>query len=126
MFNGAPDNNLSLAQLQAPASTNGIVETVYDYIDFNVTNGFFLYNNGNSSALFSGHTQSSNFLFLDGHVKSMRPLATLDVNDGGSNTQLNMWTNDNAQFLNMPGTNCSSVGQCTGQQVLSVSAKQYQ
>ncbi|RYF70908.1 MAG: hypothetical protein EOO39_14855, partial [Cytophagaceae bacterium] len=35
----------------------------------------------------------SNFLFMDGHVKSMKPLATLDQGDGGTGTA-NLWTVD--------------------------------
>ncbi len=44
--------------------------------DFNTTGGF-------TSAMFAGHLGTSNFLFGDGHVKSLKPVAT--------NTPFNMW-----------------------------------
>jgi prepilin-type N-terminal cleavage/methylation domain-containing protein/prepilin-type processing-associated H-X9-DG protein len=48
--------------------------------------------------LFAGHLSTSNYLFADGHVKSLRPFATTDPTAGGSST-LNMWTIDNKPFF---------------------------
>lgn len=47
-----------------------------------------LYNTGNVTAL-QGHLGTTNFLFADGHVKSMRPAAT-------STADMCMWTLNNA------------------------------
>lgn len=44
----------------------------------------------NEGALFSGHLGTSNFLFADGHVKALKPLATITVAEGGSGS-VNMW-----------------------------------
>jgi prepilin-type N-terminal cleavage/methylation domain-containing protein/prepilin-type processing-associated H-X9-DG protein len=115
--------SVSLAQLQAPASTIGIIETVYDYTDFDVTNTFFTYN-GNDSALYAGHTGQSNYLFMDGHVQAMKPMATLDTVDGGGNAQVNMWTIDNKPFIGQNG--CTAIGDCSGHTVLTDAAKEYQ
>ncbi len=104
----------TLAQLTAPASTIGVVESVYHYTDFIVTNvGTF------NGGLFAGHTGFSNYLFMDGHVKAMKPLSTLDTGDGGSNAQLNLWTNDTLPFTNL---GCSAGSGCT---VLTTAATDY-
>jgi prepilin-type N-terminal cleavage/methylation domain-containing protein/prepilin-type processing-associated H-X9-DG protein len=51
--------------------------------------------------LFVGHTQTSNYAFCDGHVKSERPWATVGPNDGG-NGSVNQWTIDNQDFKASP------------------------
>ena len=100
---------VTLAQLQSPAQIIGIVETTTRYTDFYVdyptnwaqpTPSDPTWHQGN---LFAGHTGSANFLFLDGHAKSMRPLATLDQTDGGSGGAVNMWTLDNTPLAGAPG-----------------------
>ena len=50
-----------------------------------------------SGCLFSAHLETSNFLFADGHVKALKPSATLDTASGGSG-DVNMWTYDNRLF----------------------------
>lgn len=110
-----------LAALTAPASTIGLVESTYTYTDFNVNSSYFV--NGSTSALFAGHTTFSNYLFLDGHVKAMHPMDTLDTTDGGSNTTVNMWTNDNKPFVGQSG--CSAIGLCSGFQVLQDGVNNY-
>ena len=47
--------------------------------------------------IYSGHTGRSNYLFADGHVKTMLPLQTLDKGEGGSG-DVNMWTTDNVAW----------------------------
>ncbi|BCM94479.1 hypothetical protein IAD21_06386 [Abditibacteriota bacterium] len=48
--------------------------------------------------LFAGHLSTSNFLFVDGHVKSMKPLRTM--NESTTNPAIpNLWTRDNSPFL---------------------------
>jgi prepilin-type N-terminal cleavage/methylation domain-containing protein/prepilin-type processing-associated H-X9-DG protein len=46
-------------------------------------------------ALFAGHGGVGNFLFGDGHVKAMRPLATLNADNG---TGKNLWDVENVPF----------------------------
>ena len=45
---------------------------------------------GGNPALFAGHLSTMNVLFVDGHVKSMKPLQTASVSMGGSGG-INMW-----------------------------------
>ena len=97
---------VSLASVQAPAQTIGILESTTKYTDFYVdypTNyAQPTVTTDNQGSLFAGHTGFANFLFLDGHAKSMRPLSTLDATDGGSAGDVNMWTLDNKPFSTGP------------------------
>ena len=47
--------------------------------------------------LYTGHTSRGNFLFADGHVKTLQPLQTLGKADGGTG-DVNMWTTDNVDW----------------------------
>ncbi len=47
--------------------------------------------------LFAGHLATTNYLFCDGHVKALKPFATVDSSVGGS-SPVNMWTIDNSVF----------------------------
>lgn len=93
----------ALASLQAPASTIDVVESTASFPDFSVaSDGLFDCNentcfSGYGGDLFAGHTGFANFLFCDGHVKAMHPLATIDKAEGGSGT-VNMWTVQNGPF----------------------------
>ena len=91
----------SYAKFDSPAQIINIVEVTARYSDINVDDTFWAQAadpNGNAGVIFAGHTGLSNYLFVDGHVKSMRPLSTLDINDGGSNT-VNLWRWDNDTFI---------------------------
>jgi len=100
-FDPSPPVNLSM--IESPSQVISIVETTSNYTDFILLNPS-KWGAPNDSTdpsqghLFAGHTGHSNFLFLDCHVKAMKPLATLDVADGGSG-DTNMWTNDNKPFI---------------------------
>lgn len=50
------------------------------------------------TAIFAGHTQATNYLFADGHVKSLQPAQTIANN-------INMWTIDNTQTCSNYGGN---------------------
>jgi len=54
-------------------------------------------NNNPGGAMFNGHLDTTNFLFFDGHVKAMRPMATLSTANGGSGST-NMWAVDGADL----------------------------
>ena len=114
----------SYTQYQSPAQTILIVETMAHYSDFYVNNTFWAQYqtdpNSDGGCLFSGHTSTSNYLFCDGHVKSMRPLATLDTDDLGSGT-INLWRWDNATFKSL---NNGTVDP-SASQVLNFSANMY-
>lgn len=100
------DGGVSIARFQSPADLIALVESTSYYTDFdpNCTNGVGLWDaptppasNPGGGNLFAGHTGQTNFLFIDGHVKSMRPLSTLDVQDGGSG-QTDLWLYDNSVY----------------------------
>ena len=112
------------SQYVSPAQTIVIVETTARYTDFYVNSTFWAQYqtdpNNSAGCLFSGHTSMSNYLFCDGHVKSMRPLATLDTDDLGSGS-INLWRWDNATFKSL---NNGTVDP-SASQVLTFSANQY-
>ncbi len=117
-FGDTNQNGVALAQIVSPATTIDVVEDTARYADFSVTYGGF---SGSDGYLFSGHTGFANYLFCDGHVKSLRPLATIDASVGGSNA-VNMWTLDNSPFsTTRNGNNDIAVAQS----VLTASANKY-
>ena len=99
-------NGRPLSFIQAPAQVIGLCESTAGYTDFYPDASGDVWrqreqsgsgnNNGN---LFSGHTGTSNYLFMDYHVKALRPMATLDKPDGGG-SDVNLWTVDNSNFNN--------------------------
>lgn len=102
--NGTPAGT-PLAALTVPSSTIDVVESTASFPDFNPTgtglfdcdeasNSCFFGRGGN---LYAGHSGLGNYLFCDGHVKALHPLATVDSTAGGSGS-VNMWTIDNAPF----------------------------
>ena len=48
-----------------------------------------------AGALFAGHSGMSNFLFADGHIKAMKPLATMNKDNG---TGTNLWDFEGLPF----------------------------
>ena len=95
---------LSYAAINSPAQTIDVVEYTGQYTDFYPDAGYdtiFSYYTSDPTlpygVLFAGHTGFSNYLFADGHVKSLRPYATLDTIDGGSNST-NLWRIDNDSY----------------------------
>jgi len=101
-WNGRP-----LSFVQAPAQVIALCESTAAWTDFypasDNANWRSIEQVGSPDnyhgCLFAGHTGTTNLLFLDFHVKAMRPMATLDIPDGGSN-QVNLWTVDNSNFNN--------------------------
>jgi prepilin-type N-terminal cleavage/methylation domain-containing protein/prepilin-type processing-associated H-X9-DG protein len=52
-----------------------------------------VYSTGNNSGLdFTSHLQTANFLFVDGHVKAMKPSATYICDNAACNSPTNMWS----------------------------------
>lgn len=88
---------ISIAAIDSTAQTIQVVETTGDYSDCPIKNTDW----GNAptgNGVFSGHLSTANWLFADGHVKSLKPLATLDSASGGSAGAVNMWLIDNKPF----------------------------
>jgi len=100
-------NGRPLSFVQAPAQVIALCESTAAWTDFYPAASFANWRSpeqvGSTTNydgnLFAGHTGTTNILFLDFHVKAMRPMATLDVPDGGSN-DVNLWTVDNSNFNN--------------------------
>jgi len=67
---------------------------------------------GSGNGLFSGHTGTSNYLFADGHVKALRPFATVDSSIGGT-ASINMWARDGQPFNSTDATVVKQVFQTT-------------
>jgi prepilin-type N-terminal cleavage/methylation domain-containing protein/prepilin-type processing-associated H-X9-DG protein len=104
---GDPTTNvppLAYAAITSPAQTIDVTEFTGQYTDFYPDSGYFTIFSYYTSdptqpygVIFAGHTGFSNYLFADGHVKSLRPYATLDKADGGSN-DTNLWRIDNDSY----------------------------
>jgi prepilin-type N-terminal cleavage/methylation domain-containing protein/prepilin-type processing-associated H-X9-DG protein len=97
------ENGISLASVESPAQVICVVESAPQ-----PSNGNWQLELDNSdataSSLYAGHLGTSNFLFMDGHVKALRPFATIDASAGGSSS-VNMWTRDNSVFAAAGATN---------------------
>lgn len=98
-----------IAALTQPAQTIGVVEFDGSYPDYHVTSTFLNFFDSPGSLLYAGHTGHGNFLYMDGHVKAMRPLDTLDRQDGGS-ADINQWTMDGTSFTVNGATDADSKG----------------
>ena len=101
---------VTLARVGSPAQVIGVAETTTYYSDFNVTvpAGAFTSDNatGWNGHLFAGHNNMTNFLFMDGHVKSMKPLATLNppMRTQEEASPLCLWTLDNSSLTTTSST----------------------
>jgi prepilin-type N-terminal cleavage/methylation domain-containing protein/prepilin-type processing-associated H-X9-DG protein len=93
----------SISTFQYAASTIMVCESTFVNGDFNIANAYFAVTNRTSAQnqgstyLFNGHLVTGNYLFADGHVKSMKPLQTVSATMGGSGS-VNMWSRDNIDF----------------------------
>lgn len=93
----AAAGNISLATFDSPATTIVITEQKNNpYTD--------LYTNGNAADL-QGHLGTTNFLFADGHVKSLKPIST--------GTPVCMYTRNNAAASNATGTSACNAAWVT-------------
>ncbi len=84
---------LHISTIESPSLVLAYVESLNRYAEFDPVNG----NANPQFNLFAGHLGMSNYAFADGHVKAMKPLATL--------TPTNLWTRDNRAFDNTSQTN---------------------
>ncbi len=93
----------ALASLASPSTTLFVVENTSETEPFCWNPGKFT-DTGNPPKQFTNHLQTTNYLFGDGHVKSMKPSAT-------ATTTLNMWTNSNQTDTNpaTPGAPASLI-----------------
>lgn len=98
----------SIASFQFPATTIAVCETTFVNSDFDITATYFATTNQSGGSvpnkgatmftgIYNGHLSTGNYLFVDGHVKSLKPLATISGAMGGSGG-VNMWANNNTDF----------------------------
>ena len=89
---------VSLAEIASSSQVITVVEQTSTstppdvYPDVGMLNPY----TGINHDLFAGHGGLSNYLFVDGHVKALRPFATLPAPCGTA--PANLWTNDNSNF----------------------------
>lgn len=101
-------STVSLASITSPATTINLLENnnKASNWDIDIVNSKYSTASANSG-FFAGHTGTGNFLFNDGHVKSLKPGATLSTADGGT-APVNYWTRDNKNFSDASNPNASS------------------
>ena len=101
----------SIAGFAAPASLIALTENVGTHgtscesawnLDIAGTGG-----NSQAGCLYAGHSGFTNYLFVDGHVKSLKPFATLSKADGGT-ADSNYWVNDGRSFSDAGNTNAAA------------------
>ena len=114
---GDVGGQVNLASIQSPANLIMVMEnnatnsdTYNSAWNIDITNAGFLNGPGNGpptpsrAGFFAGHTGMTNYLFADGHVKSLRPFATLSSADGGT-APTNYWVRDSKDFATSPQPN---------------------
>ena len=79
--------NVALASLNFPATTIAVCEQQGQQSDPKASNSDYFIGATNRNK-FTNHLTTTNFLFVDGHVKALKPSAT-------ATADINMWTNDN-------------------------------
>jgi len=99
-FAGPGSEPLTLADFDSPATTITLTEVSgNNRPDFNLDEPVHF---GPAAKRFwAGHNGFSRYLFMDGHVKQLHPLATLQV-DGDK--VRNLWYRDNTKTLSANGT----------------------
>lgn len=87
LFGDAYSTGVAMSDVTSPATTIAVFETDSKA---NWPQPGCSYNTNN---FFAGHMQHSNYLFADGHVKSLRP-------DDTNNSTINMWSRTGAGYDN--------------------------
>jgi prepilin-type N-terminal cleavage/methylation domain-containing protein/prepilin-type processing-associated H-X9-DG protein len=96
-FNTTP---IQLSQIQQVSQFISVVETRERNVNLDIRDS-------GSDWLWSGHMTTANYLFADGHVKALKPFATIDSAAAGS-APANMWTWDNSSFGGSDATNAKN------------------
>ncbi len=86
---GTQRSPTALAEFTSVATTIAVVEQAGGEVEpFCWNSDKFTGTTGTPPRQFTNHLTTTNFLFMDGHVKSLKPTATVS-------STINMWTNDN-------------------------------
>ena len=78
---------VALASVQSPATTIAVCE-LRGAASSPFADALAYFTNATSDEAFINHLSTTNFLFMDGHVKALKPTAT-------ATSTINMWTNTN-------------------------------
>ncbi|PQV63477.1 hypothetical protein B1R32_11138 [Abditibacterium utsteinense] len=87
-FNGYNKDGFAIAGFSSTSQTIAVAEMT------SVAWGAEIGNGSLNKGFFNGHLSTANYLFVDGHVKALKPYATIDSTAGGMGN-VNMWTRDN-------------------------------
>jgi prepilin-type N-terminal cleavage/methylation domain-containing protein/prepilin-type processing-associated H-X9-DG protein len=87
-FNGYNKDGFAIAGFNSTSQTIAAAEMT------SVAWGAEIGNGPLNKGFFNGHMSMANYLFVDGHVKALKPFATIDSTAGGI-SNVNMWTRDN-------------------------------
>jgi len=71
VFSGVNTPGIALSEINSPATTISVYECLGDDRGMD---------GGTDGDIFAGHLLTSNYLYADGHVKSLRPRATIANN----------------------------------------------
>jgi prepilin-type N-terminal cleavage/methylation domain-containing protein/prepilin-type processing-associated H-X9-DG protein len=82
-FDGFKSSGRPISSFEFPSTTISVFE--YKGNDYFTTPD----QSWAANTLYAGHLTTGNYLFLDGHVKALKPMATV--------ASINMWTRDNSQ-----------------------------
>lgn len=90
------------SEVQLPATTIAVLETNWNNANFSPATPYYSAASGPAGptvniSLYAGHFGMTNYLFADGHVKSLQPQATLTAGEGGSGA-VNAWRLDGKAF----------------------------
>ncbi len=99
----------AIAAVQAPASCILICESNSSWSEMNLDGCWDWFDHNNAMepcALFAGHSGMSNFAFADGHVKAMKPVATVSLAP-----PLNMWATNGPNVLPFGGDGSNAYNQ---------------
>lgn len=85
----------NLSAVSSPSTAITVIEMTANTWDFVITldNG----HNDFDDALYAGHSTLGNYLFADGHVKALKPMATISSAMGGTGA-VNMWQRDGIDY----------------------------
>ncbi len=97
-----PMSPAKVSEVLYPATTIAVLETNWNNGNYSPANSIYSGANGPpgptvSVSLYAGHFGMTNYLFADGHVKSLHPAGTLTVSEGGTGA-VNAWRLDGKPF----------------------------
>jgi prepilin-type N-terminal cleavage/methylation domain-containing protein/prepilin-type processing-associated H-X9-DG protein len=100
-------SGVAIASIASTAQTIAVVETSgsgANWSDYPITSPDWGWTSDNRG-MFAGHLSTTNVLFCDGHVKSLRPLSLINEGDGVDNARKNLFSVTNTKLSGTQYTN---------------------